>query len=228
MVSRIHPEEKCKQIDEKLADFGCATPKELVQMIEDPDLEAAISELLNGFGPATVHKILTSSPGIQQRPHQRPAAQEAVPAKAAVGEAAAAKAAQEAAAAAEVAQEEALTASIHLASSIIHVKYLLQEWLGSTPKLDEYATTLLENGYDTPEMLDEPTSPDDLVKLGFAKSHANKVVKCVAERSQPSSPPYSPVSASDKDRVIGTNLRVFSNELGRGAHGLVSTGTAKC
>ena len=66
---RIHPEEKCKQIAEKLADFGCATPKELVQMVEDPDLEAAISELLNGFGPATVHKILTSSPGTQQCPH---------------------------------------------------------------------------------------------------------------------------------------------------------------
>ena len=68
---RIHPEEKCKQIAEKLFDFGCATPEELVQMVEDPDLEAALSDLLNGFGTANMHKILKpSSPGIQQRPHQ--------------------------------------------------------------------------------------------------------------------------------------------------------------
>ena len=137
----------------------------------------------------------------------------------------AAAAEEQATADAEVQEQQALTPiSMDLGGNVA-VRHLLQDWLGSTPKLDEYATTLLNNGYDTPEMLDELTLPEDLLKLGFSKPHANKVIKCV---SQPSSPSYSPVSASDTDRMIGTNLRILNKELGRGAHGLVLSGAAKC
>ena len=49
---------------------------------------------------------------------------------------------------------------------------MLQQWLGSTGKLDEYADKLLKYGYDTPEIIGGFTE-DDLVKLGFEKGDIN-------------------------------------------------------
>lgn len=60
------------------------------------------------------------------------------------------------------------------------VRCLLEEWLGFTQKLDFYVNTLLQNGYDTFEMLAELTEAD-LLELGMLKPHARKVLKHVSE-----------------------------------------------
>ena len=58
------------------------------------------------------------------------------------------------------------------------IRQLLQDWLGYTQKLDEYVESLLDSGYDTPEMLAELTETD-LLGLGMLKPHAKKLLKHV-------------------------------------------------
>jgi len=83
------------------------------------------------------------------------------------------------------------------------LREMLQEWIGRTAKLDNYVSDLLENGYDTLEMLTE-LDEISLAALGMLNPHAKKVMKHV-RRLDPD------VSSDEKmhpdvDESILTNL----------------------
>ena len=83
------------------------------------------------------------------------------------------------------------------------LRKMLQEWIGRTAKLDGYVSELLENGYDTHEMLTE-LDETSLAALGMLKPHAKKVMKHI-RRLDPDLPSDEKIHLRVDESIL-TNL----------------------